>query len=300
MPSARYWRILVNKTNGGNVSCSELQMRTTAGGSNVATGGTASASNVFGGGFEADKAFDGNNSTIWATATLAGTWIKYDFGSGNEKDIVEVTWRSRSDGFVDQNPSDFAIEYSTDDSVWNDAWRVHHTPFTSTGETRTFTKPTGIGACQHWAIRIGRGTGTQAMGGSEMDLAESNGGSDITGSRTAERSFSNFGGFPASNLFDNSTATEYSSANGNDPQDAGFIALTWAAARTIEEVKWRARASGEATQSPTRGWVERSSDNINFVTYWTFTTGATWTALEQRTFQRVSGGGGRRRRLVLS
>ena len=299
MPAARYWRILVGLTGGGSVSCSELQMRTSSGGSNVATGGTASASNVFGSGFEADKAFDGNNSTLWATATLSGTWIKYDFGSGNDKDIVEITWRARGDGFVDQNPSDFAVQYSFDDSVWTDAWRVHHTPFTTLGEVRTFTKPTGLGACQHWAIRIGRGTGNLAMGGVEMDLAESFGGSDITGARSSERAYSTFSGFPASNLFDNNTGTEYSSSGTADIDDFVYIGLSWAAARTIEEVKWRARASVEREQSPTRGWVERSSDNINFLPYWTFTSPPTWTANEQRTFQR-SAATDKRRRLVLS
>jgi hypothetical protein len=263
-------------------------MRITSGGTNVATGGTASASSVYAPEYPASNAFDGNDNTIWASAGVSGTWIEYDFGSGNDKDIVEITWRGRNDCCENQNPSDFAIQYSTDDIVWTDAWRVHGTPYTTPGEVRTFTKPTGLGSCQYWAVRMGRGTGTVAMGGAEMDLAESNGGSDITGSRTGDRAYTTYPGYPPSNLFDNDIDSIWSSGGtGADIEDFVYVAVEWSSPKLIEEVKWRARPAQEEGQSPTRGWVERSPDNINFVTYWTFTTPGTWTASQLRTFQRV-------------
>jgi hypothetical protein len=244
------------------------------------------------GGFNASNAFDNDNGTFWAAGTSTTTWIKYDMGIGTTRDIVEVTWRSRGDGFTEQSPSDFAVQYSTDDVFWTDAWRVHHTPFTSTGETRTFTKPGAFAPTRYWAFRMGRGDGVAflAMAGTEMEMAESNDGLDITNTRGSERAFSTFGGAPASNLFDDNTGTLFSSAGSADVPDAVFVAVEWATTKTIEQVKWRARSdSSNWVQSPTRFWVEWSPDNINYIERWSGTSPATWTSGETRTFQRLAG-----------
>jgi len=288
MPAARYWRVLITRV-GGAASCSELQMREVSAGSNVATGGTASASSVFGGGLEADKAFDGNTSTLWAASTAEGTWIKYDMGSGVTRDIVEITWRARSDGFVEQNPSDLTVQYSSDDTFWTDAWRVHHTAFTATGETRTFTKPGAFAPTRYWAVRMGYGTGNQAIGGAELEMAETNGGADITGTRTSERALSVFSGTPVANLFDDNNSTIFSSGGSADTPDSMYVAVDFGVVKTIEEFSWTARPSPNEGQSPTRWWVEWSPDNINFLERWSGTSPATWSSGEKRTFQRLAG-----------
>ena len=285
MTAARYWRIFVNQTGGGSASAAEIQLRETPGGSNVATGGAASSLNQFSGSFPAANAFDGNNTTLWA-GTSSANWVKYDFGASVTKDIVEVAWRARSDGFLDQNPTDMIIQYSPDDINWIDLWRIHHTPFTVLGEQRVFTLPSSLGACRYWAIRLGRGTGQLAIGGVELDLAESNGGADISGTRTSERAFSTFSGFPASNLFDGNNTTLYSSNGSGDIEDAVFIGIDFGSNRLIQEIKWRARDGGNEVQSPARGWIERSADNINFLLYWAFTSSSAWSAGELRTFRK--------------
>jgi hypothetical protein len=107
MAAHRYWRLMIRRSSGGaNAGVGELQMRTSIGGGNVITGGTASASSTFpSGGYTAAKAFDGltvdtGAGNAWASngygATGGGAgmgsypWIQYDFGAGNEKDIQEI------------------------------------------------------------------------------------------------------------------------------------------------------------------------------------------------------------------
>ena len=110
MAAHRYWRI--RSPTADPYGLSEVEMRTVTGGPDVTTGGTAIASAFYtgGGGFPPSNAFDNNNATLWTTFTVArpvgGHWIGYDFGAGNEKDILEFTLRSRSDGFANEAPTD--------------------------------------------------------------------------------------------------------------------------------------------------------------------------------------------------
>ena len=99
MAAHRSWRALVSRGNSSIVAIGELTLRTVAGGAQAATGGTAYASSVWGAGFEAAKAFDGvvgaggGGTNCWESAASfqgGDEWVAYDFGAGNEKDIVEV------------------------------------------------------------------------------------------------------------------------------------------------------------------------------------------------------------------
>lgn len=80
MAAHRYWRVLIRENGGGaNPGIGELQMRTSIGGSNVATGGTASASSVTGT-YTAAKAFDGlTTDTGVGNAWAAASWPLNDW-----------------------------------------------------------------------------------------------------------------------------------------------------------------------------------------------------------------------------
>ena len=97
-------------------------MRIVAGGSTVCTGGTVIKSSEQAG-WEAVKAFDGivTGDQGWASATgdIDGAWIGYDFGSGNDKDIVEVALVSRTNvsGLL-QSPRYIVVQWSDDGTIW--------------------------------------------------------------------------------------------------------------------------------------------------------------------------------------
>ena len=87
------------------------------------SGGTASASSIYGAGNEADKAFDNDTeANLWAANDPPSfpEWIKYDFGSGNSYKITKIRAHPYSDG-ADTRLKDFKVQYSDNDSDWFDA-----------------------------------------------------------------------------------------------------------------------------------------------------------------------------------
>ena len=136
MAAHRYWRCINVSRAGGDgqaVSCGELQFRTSVGGSQAATGGTAIGSSSWSHApydvspLVPAKAFDGANSTtgdIWHQSQSASSssgfrdqWIGYDFGSPVE--IVEVAVALRGDGYgPGQAWRSCSVEVSDDGSSW--------------------------------------------------------------------------------------------------------------------------------------------------------------------------------------
>lgn len=132
MAAHRYWRLMLRATGGGaNGGIGELQMRTSIGGTNVATGGTASGSSI-NGAYTAAKAFDGltvdtGAGNGWAAVNFAGSdgrdsrpWLKYDFGAGNEKDIAEIVIFAPGTGGLGaaELPTAWDFQYSDDNVTW--------------------------------------------------------------------------------------------------------------------------------------------------------------------------------------
>lgn len=136
MAAHRYWRLQIKSINGGaTVGLGELQMRTSLGGTNVATGGTASASTIQGT-YTAAKAFDGlttdtgaGNGWLGLAANFAGSgsdgpgswpWLKYDFGSGNDKDIQEIVIFCPGTGGLAPTslPTSWFFQWSDDNVLW--------------------------------------------------------------------------------------------------------------------------------------------------------------------------------------
>lgn len=138
MAAHRYWRFNVtDATHGTHVDVREIQMRILLGGADVTGSGTASAS-AEAGGFEASKAFDNSTLTTWyfnRGSNPLPQWIKYDFGAGNDKAIIEYTlqpwsttemiksWQFQSS----DNDSDWTTEHSVTDASWSDENPVVYT-----------------------------------------------------------------------------------------------------------------------------------------------------------------------------
>ena len=120
----RYWRLIgtvAGSYDGGALS--EIEFYDTIGGADQANGGVASAgSEDFGG--TAAQAFDGTTA-MWAGApgaVAAGTsWVAYDFGAGNDIEIVQVGITARSSGDSNQVWDEFKLQFSDNGTSWVDA-----------------------------------------------------------------------------------------------------------------------------------------------------------------------------------
>jgi F5/8 type C domain len=138
--SHRYWRLHTLWADTA-VSAGEVEMRGTPSGSDLATGGTATASSDFSGSFNAPKAFDNSFTTLWSAASSrVAAWLQYDFGSAVS--LAEVTLRSRHDSLATGTARRASIRYADSTSgPWTTAWAPPAQGAWSLSETRTFTDP---------------------------------------------------------------------------------------------------------------------------------------------------------------
>lgn len=135
MAAHLYWRLnFAAGTNGNNPAVAEIAMHTTAGGSNVATGGTAGGTSI-NASFPAANAFDGNTSTDCQTTASTAT-ISYQFASAQA--IVEYTVTASASLASSYGPMNWTFEYSDDGSAWTVAAYVRAQIGWGTSETRTF------------------------------------------------------------------------------------------------------------------------------------------------------------------
>ena len=86
-------------------------------GSDVCTGGTASASSEAGPSYVAAKAFDDNTGTTHATASgVKAYWLKYDLGVGVTKIVRRYVVDGRNG--TEASPDDWTFEGSNNDADW--------------------------------------------------------------------------------------------------------------------------------------------------------------------------------------
>jgi hypothetical protein len=140
----RYWRLYITAAqSSAETDLAEFYLCTTVGGASVATGGTASADTTFSGTYVPANAFDGNNTTSWASASTAMPhWLQYDFGAGNAKDIVQ--WGIQSiftSGYSQYTPKDFSLQYSDDGTTWTALDTIVGAVGWTGTESRMFTVP---------------------------------------------------------------------------------------------------------------------------------------------------------------
>jgi hypothetical protein len=139
MTPRRFWRLQMLKQASNGFALDELQFRTVVSGGQAATGGTPIESGHFGSEVPAN-AFDGATSK-WAGGALSGLeYLGYDFGAGNEVDIVEVAIKSYTSEQA-QTPYIFLVQKGDDGICWKDAWMGETTPDWGAAETRVFTRP---------------------------------------------------------------------------------------------------------------------------------------------------------------
>ena len=131
----RYWRINGQAINDGYMRSSEIEMRETSGGLNVARYGVPFASSYYSNGYAPYFAFDGTTGGAhWATSGGLG-WIAIDMLV--PRSINEFRYGSAEGS---KAPTSFGIEWSDDKVNWTESWHVNYAAWGNT-ELRTFARP---------------------------------------------------------------------------------------------------------------------------------------------------------------
>lgn len=284
MSAHRYWRIYITQKGTDPTFCnvSEIELRSSIGGADQTGSGTASASSFQGGGFEASKAVDNNTSTLWAFTAAINQWFKYDFGSGNDTDVVEVSLRAGGTGT--QMWRGWELQYSDDDSSWTSLFTIEIDAVWSNNETRTFSASAGpsVGAANKtlWRIRsTASSDGLGFLGVSEISMRTSIGGADECSGGTAYLT-NEAATATASNAFDDNNTSIATTASSLLPQ---WIGYKFAAAKDIVEITIRSRADSFYGQAPKDFTVEYWDGSAYQVAY-TGTGETGWTSGQTRTF----------------
>lgn len=291
MAAHRYWRVSRRASGDNNwANFAEFEMRTSSGGADQTGSGTAISSGGNAG--NPGNAFDNNTGTFWqisGAAAVAASWLGYDFGSGNDKEIVEIALTPLS-GFGLRAFSEFDVQYSDDASTWTTDWSCS---YTWTNAQKVFTKPSAV-ASRYWRIRSGT-TGTLSC--SELELRATPGGADETGSGTAIAR-TTAGGFPASNAYDNNATTDYVSTSPGVVADLEYLGYDFGSGVTkdIQEFSWTARDDAFFAQAPASGWLESGPNGTDWLGRHFF-SGLSWSSGSTNVVT-VGGANVRRRQLV--
>ena len=122
MAAYRYWKISFRRASNvgnGSIKINELQLRESPGGSAI-TGATVTAYSPSSGNPVANIN-DGNTAnyfeTNWVTDNPYDNWVKFDYGSGNAKDIKELAIYLAA--YRSDNPVSVAILGSNDDVTYD-------------------------------------------------------------------------------------------------------------------------------------------------------------------------------------
>jgi hypothetical protein len=289
MSAHRYWRLQIDAVqSAGYTSVMELQLRTSIGGSNVATGGTASASSTdFG--WVASNAFNGTTAGDgWhsgANGFPATTeWLQYDFGAGNDKDIVEFHIAART-SFTTQNPKDFRLQYSDNGTDWTTSITVIScTTWAANSYAMAFSANSGFGADgnphRYWRLFVSVGANVTEI--AEMEYRTSIGGSDVTGSGSASVNSSG-GGTSAADAFDNDGVTRWQSPISG----SCWLKYDFGAGNEKNVAEVAFVASARPSFAPSHFQIQYSDDDATWAV-WLPVSGATWFPGERKVF-RASG-----------
>lgn len=311
MAAHRYWRLRTATQNDGAFSgnllvlLTEVEMRTSVGGADQCSGGTAIGQKGFATGTSEDppSAFDNNTGTFWQgwfNNTADNTHprpcaIGYDFGAGNEKDIVEVGVSAHA-SYLTRTPRTFVVESSDDGVEWAFEWLVTCKTWPN-NTMRSFAKPTVQASNRYWMLysrRHERELWNGHLACAEFKFYE--GGVDVTSGGTAISDVI-LSGYPASNAFDGNNNTFFHS---------NYIDEVWlgydfgsGVNRDIDRVDFRSRHDfdGQAVQA---GQLFYSQDGVNWLPDWGFVSLPQWGLSELRTFNEgdVTGKYGWRIRFV--
>lgn len=272
MASHRYWRIYVTAcySSATTVELAEVGMYTTVGGSNVVSGGTASADVELDASHNAAKACDGNTSTYWVSGSGSEGnlphWWKYDFGNGNDKDIVEFSIRVNNNG--GNSPATFVFQYSDDGSTFTTSGSYTNLQLLLSNTYR-FRATNNSKEC--WGLYVTESNYVSQITIAEIEFHTSVGGSDVTPTPTACPPVAS-ATYEPRRAFSNDGTTLYFAKIATPPTPVRVAAYIGG---TQDVVEYTVQAHTTYASSAPKAWnVQYSSDG-----------GATWTTVVSETGQ---------------
>lgn len=295
----RYWRIYIPPRGVSGVqSILQLEMYESQFGPNVCTGGTPSASSTLSGTYPASDAFDGNlgdtgSSTLTSLwVSQSGTteeWLAYDFGAGNDKEIVAIGMFGRIGSFIGQVPTGFSIEYSDDGSTWSEAWSESGLSW-SGFEFKRLVNPAYVepgysgsphGAHPYWRFYSMAADNDDAVALAEFQFRATPGGVDQATGGTPSASSVWSGALGVANAFDDDPGSLWSAANNSY---AAWLAYEFAAGTETAQVAITARTDVAANTSPGEFAIQWSDDGVLWTTAWAEVGETGWSLGETRTY----------------
>lgn len=271
--SHTYWRLTF--THSSYTKLAEIEMRATAGGADQCSGGTPSASTTYSSN-TADKAFDNNTGTYWESGASSGPhWVQYQFAS--PVDVQEVMVRAGNANT--EHYSQIKLSYSDDGSTWTDVQSWAAARWVSGREERYLVG----GTKTYWRIQVSEVDSDTVFPMycefAELVMRVSPGGAtQCTGNTPISDSVAS-GSYAVENAFDGNAATDWSSANSNDP----WIGYHFAEDKEIVEYAITASAIYEE-YSPQAWKLQYSGDGLTWTDADTRSGETGWTGGETRTF----------------
>jgi len=277
-----YWRLQVNNIGSNVCVLSDWKFYDVAATQIPTTGGTASASNILGTGWEAANAFDNNASTAWATGypptPVAPAYIQYQFASAVAPATFTLTARSSE---PEQMPNAFTLLASNDGSTWTTIAN-YGAMWVTASETKTFTVGSfGLGDIYRIALNSNGGGAVYQM--AEVKFYDA-GASLIpftNGAASAANVFTNPGaGKGPSAAVDGSASTAWISHTSGAPF---WWQFRFNGSVTVGSFSIQAPASSAGDTPVTFDLQKSTNGGSSFTTLQSYTSAA-WTAGEIRTF----------------
>jgi len=277
-----YWRILIRQSfiAGTATSIQELEYLDTTG-TDLASGGTASASSVTGAN-TADKAFDNSHSTAWQSGGIpsgagAPEWLRYQFASGVDPVAIRLTLNEPLGN--SQAPADFDVQYSDNGSTWTTVKTFTAVSWLGLLPTLSFSLVTGPGYI-NWRARVNGTQSGAATSCASLEMHETVAGADVTSSDQRHGMYSDYFSPPyyGFTAFDRNAGTFWAAANA---PPGNWLGNSMGKQVTIVEIAWQARPDASYTQSPTTVTMQATNDGATWVNIGTATFG-TWTSAGQK------------------
>jgi hypothetical protein len=275
----RYWR-LIETHEDCRWAIGEMELRATVGGADETGSGTSNASSEYSGSYPHIWAFNNGGTVLhWASASAGPypSWISYDFGAGNDVEILEVNIQS-DNGDYTMAPKNFHFQYSDNNTDWTTYFTVVGEPTWTANESRVFVNVARSGYrywrlyCDNAQTRIGIG---------ELQLRSEIDGDNLAVSSALVDGSSEYSAtYSPSKAVDSNISTHWTTPTSSDPQ---WISYDFLIERDIVEVAIQAGANDSSLTIQDFD-LQYSSDNVTWETSFSAMGATGWSAQELRTF----------------
>ena len=256
------------------------------------------ASSQYNDGHASFYAFDGDSSTKWASSGTGTQWLQIKFPTATICNVAKIT--SRSDGYLNQAPTEFEIQGSNDAENWSTLLSQTNVTWTSTGETQTFAFQNNETAYLYYRLVI-----TADVGGSDYSLGEFSLGTikkeykryldkydNVVPTMTSDETIGKDGLYKLSSssehsshkriyLFDRRFDTRFELSG----ETSGWIQVELPVAKFINVFSVGARSDGWCVAAPRDYALLGSNDGITWTQLFSISNSNTFSASELRTHE---------------